>query len=41
MELHPPYVDVAVKRWQQFTGKEAVLESNGKTFAEVEAERKA
>ena len=40
MELHPPYVDVAVKRWQQFTGKEAILESNGKTFAEVEAERK-
>jgi len=41
MELHPPYVDVAVKRWQQFTGKEAILESSGKTFAEVEAERKA
>ena len=40
MELHPPYVDVAVKRWQQFTGKEAILESSGKTFAEVEAERK-
>ena len=40
MELHPPYNDVAVKRWQQFTGKEAILESNGKTFAEVEAERK-
>ena len=41
MELHPPYVDVAIKRWQQFTGKEAILESSGKTFAEVEAERKA
>ena len=41
MELHPPYVDVTVKRWQQFTGKEAILESSGKTFAEVEAERKA
>lgn len=40
MELHPPYVDVAIKRWQQFTGKEAILESSGKTFAEVEAERK-
>jgi DNA modification methylase len=40
MELDTLYVDVAVKRWQQFTGKEAILESSGKTFAEVEAERK-
>jgi DNA modification methylase len=41
MELDALYVDVAVRRWQQFTGKEAILESSGKTFAEVEAERKA
>ena len=40
MELDHAYCDVIIKRWQQFTGKEAILESSGKTFAEVEAERK-
>jgi DNA modification methylase len=38
MELNPPYVDIAVRRWQNFTNKHAVLESNGKTFAELEAQ---
>jgi DNA modification methylase len=38
MELNPPYVDIAVRRWQNFTGKQAILESNGKTFAEIEAQ---
>jgi DNA modification methylase len=27
MELHPHYCDVIVKRWEQFTGKTAVLEA--------------
>lgn len=35
MELSPAYVDVAVKRWQEFTGQEAVHEATGKTFAEM------
>ncbi len=35
MEITPAYVDVIVKRWQDFTGKEATLETSGKTFAEV------
>jgi site-specific DNA-methyltransferase (adenine-specific) len=35
MELDPKYCDVIVTRWQQFTGKEAVHESSGQTFAEV------
>lgn len=39
MELNPAYVDVAVQRWQAFTGKDAVLEKNGRTFAAVAAER--
>lgn len=34
MELDPRYIDVMVKRWQDFTGKDAVLESDGRTFAE-------
>ena len=37
LELNPSYVDVAVKRWQDFTGKKATLESNGKTFDELKA----
>jgi len=32
MELDPKYVDVIVKRWQDFTGKVATLESNGFPF---------
>ena len=35
MELAPHYCDVIVKRWQDFTGQKATLESNGKTFDEV------
>ena len=32
MELNPNYVDVAVRRWQQFTGKRATLEATGAEF---------
>lgn len=39
VELTPLYVDVAIRRWQQFTGKAATLEGDGRTFAEVEADR--
>ena len=39
IEIDPAYVDVAVTRWQAFTGKAAVLEGDGKTFAEVAAGR--
>jgi DNA modification methylase len=35
MELMPNYVDIAIKRWQKFTGLDAVLESNGKKFNEL------
>ena len=34
MELDPRYCDVIVKRWQQFTGKTATLESTGEPFPE-------
>jgi len=36
MELMPEYCDVIIKRWQDFTGKEATLESSGLTFSEVQ-----
>jgi len=39
IELDPAYVDVAVQRWQAFTGQAATL--NGRPFAEVAEERKA
>lgn len=32
MELDPKYCDVIVRRWQAFTGKQAVLESTGQPF---------
>jgi DNA modification methylase len=38
-ELNPAYVDVAVQRWQAFTGQEAVLESTGTSFNDTAAER--
>jgi DNA modification methylase len=38
MELDPRYVDTIVRRWQRFTGIEAVHEATGQTFAEREEE---
>lgn len=35
MELDPRYCDVIVKRWQEFTGKQAIHADTGKPFAEV------
>jgi 16S rRNA G966 N2-methylase RsmD len=32
MELDPKYCDVIIKRFQEYTGKEAVLESTGETY---------
>jgi DNA modification methylase len=41
MEMDPPYCDVIVMRWQNFTHKEAILESTGKTFSEMVEARKS
>lgn len=35
MELDPKYCDVIIKRWEEFTGKQAILESTGKTYSEA------
>ncbi len=39
VELDPAYVDVAVRRWEAFTGARATLGSNGRSFAEMTAVR--
>jgi len=39
IEIDPKYCDVIVKRWQDFTGKQAVLESTGKTYTDMEKDR--
>jgi DNA modification methylase len=39
VELSPAYVDVAVRRWQAFTGRPATLRSDGRSFDAVAAAR--
>jgi DNA modification methylase len=40
IELNPAYVDVAIRRWQDFTGEAATLATSGQTFGEAAAERR-
>jgi DNA modification methylase len=35
MDIDPGYVDVAMLRWQRYTGKSAVLDGDGRTFDEI------
>ena len=39
MEISPAYVDVAVERWQAETGRDAILDGDGRSFAVAKAER--
>jgi DNA modification methylase len=39
MELDPKYADCIVRRYQEYTGKQAVLDGDGLTFERVKAER--
>ena len=39
IELDPLYADTSVIRWQDYTGKEALLAESGETFAQVRAKR--
>ena len=41
VELNPVYVDVAIERWQAFTGEEAILLDSGETFAALRSQRLA
>jgi DNA modification methylase/ParB-like chromosome segregation protein Spo0J len=40
MDIDPRYVDVAVLRWQRFTGKQAVLDGDRRTFDEIARARR-
>ncbi len=40
IELSPRYVDVAIQRWQQWTGKSAVHASTGESYDELAESRK-
>jgi DNA modification methylase len=39
LEIEPRYVDVIVSRWQERTGKQAVLETDGRSFEQIASER--
>jgi DNA modification methylase len=39
IELEPKYCDVIVRRWEEFSGKQAVLAGDGRSFADLAAER--
>jgi DNA modification methylase len=39
IEIDPAYVDVAVRRWQAYTGKAAILSGSGETFETIEEQR--
>ena len=39
IELEPKYCDVIVRRFQEFSGKPVTLESDGRKFSDVAAER--
>jgi DNA modification methylase len=41
VELNPVYVDVAIERWQAFTGEEAVLADSGESFTSLKSKRLA
>jgi len=36
IELDPKFVDVTIKRWQVYTGREAILSNSDKTFAQIQ-----
>jgi hypothetical protein len=39
LEIDAKYIDVIVCRWQQFTGRPATLDGDGRSFDEIKAER--
>lgn len=41
VEYEPVFCDLTIRRWQRFTGKDAILAGTGETFDEIDARRRA
>jgi DNA modification methylase len=41
IEIDPAYVDVAIRRWQSYTGKAAKLATTGQSFDEIEEQHQS
>jgi DNA modification methylase len=39
IDIDPKYIDVAILRWQRFSGQKATLDGDGRTFHEIAQER--
>ncbi|MGA9625851.1 MAG: site-specific DNA-methyltransferase [Bryobacteraceae bacterium] len=39
IEMEPRYCDVIIRRWQEYSGKQAVLEGDGRSFHEIAGDR--
>jgi DNA modification methylase len=39
IELDPRYVDTAIRRWQKYTGQQAIHAASGRTFDDIEADK--
>src|SRR5882724_9974035 len=39
MEIDPKYADCIIRRWQEYTGRQAVLEGDGRAFEQIAEER--
>jgi DNA modification methylase len=39
LDIAPTYVDVSVRRWEAFTGREAILDGTSSTFTEIARQR--
>ena len=39
LEIEPRYIDTVIRRWQTFTGKDAIHATSGRMFNDVEQER--
>ena len=39
LEIDPKYAEVIVQRWQEYSGCQATLDGDGRTFVEISTER--
>ena len=38
LEIDPRYIDTTIRRWQTFTGQDAILAASGRSFSDIEKE---